>query len=122
MKKVLICLLVIGFTTSQVWASPAPDQKHIASMKKKIAGCVDHQRRIVIETYDDRRLLGVVTEAGEDDFVLSYAGRTTSLSYADVKRVKWPSAVVKQVKVVAATAAVVGGLVVFFVLIGGLKG
>ena len=92
MKKVLICLLIVAFTTS-----------------------------VVVETHDNRRLLGIVTEAGADHFVLSYAGRTTLLSYRDVKRVKWPSAVGKQVKVVAETAAVVGGLFVVFVLIGGLR-
>jgi hypothetical protein len=90
-------------------------------VKEKIAGCVDHQRRVVVETYDNRRLLGTVTEAGAEDFVLSYGGRTTSLSYIDVKSVKWPSAVAKQVKIVAETAAVVGGLFLVFVLIGGLR-
>jgi len=71
MKKVLIFLLVIGLTSSQGWASPAPDPKHIPSVKKKIADCVDHQRRLVVETYDNRRLPGFVTKAGTDSFVLS---------------------------------------------------
>jgi len=75
----------------------------------------------VVETYDNRRLLGNVTEAAADDFVLSYAGRSTSLYYSDVKSVKWPSAVSKQVKFVVSTAAVVGGLFLVFVLIGGLR-
>lgn len=124
MKKALVHLLVIvlALTSSPVWASDHPDQKHVDSIRKKVADCIDHQRRIVVETYDSTRLQGVVSEARADDFVLNYAGRATTISYRDVKKIRWPSRVMKQVWVFAGAAAITGALYGLVVLFGGLKG
>jgi hypothetical protein len=122
MKKVCICLLVYTLTCSLIWADSRTDQRYTESVKKKIASCVDQQRRVVVETFDNKQLQGFVTEAGADDFVLSYGGRATTLSYGNVKRVRWPSPVWKQAKLIAGAAAIVGALFGLVVLLGGLKG
>jgi len=91
MKKALTCLLVLALTPIPTWASPGADQAHIEVIKKTVAHCVDHQRRVVVETYDKRRLQGVISEARTDDFVLIDAGRATTLSYKDIRKIKWQS-------------------------------
>jgi len=122
MKKTLICLLLFALISAPAWASPAPDAKHIDSIRKKVASCVDHQRRVVVETYDDRRMLGLITEARADDFVLSSAGHTTTLSYSDVKKVKWPSPLTKEAWAAIGAAAIAGALYGLVVLFGGTRG
>jgi len=122
MNKVVVWLLIFTLTPLPGWADPGPDQQHIESVKKKINACVDQPRRVVVETYDNRRLQGVITEAGTTQFVLGYAGRATTLSYGDVRKIKWQSPVWKQVKIVAGAAAVLGALLGMVVLLGGLKG
>jgi len=122
MRRLLVCLLIFTLACPTLLAGGAPDQKQIAKIKKKVAACLEHERRVTVETYDDRLFKGAVSEAGADAFVLIYNGRSTTLKYADVRKIKWPSEVSKQVKVAIRAAAVVGGRVLFFVLIGGLKG
>jgi hypothetical protein len=78
--------------------------------------------QVTVETYDGRLFQGSVSEAGADAFVLVYNRRRTTLPYGDVRKIKWPSEVSKQVMVAIGVPAVVGGLVVVLVLIGGLKG
>lgn len=90
--------------------------------KKKIAHSVDVQRRVVVETFDGRRLQGVISEAGADDFMLVYAGRATTLSYSDVRKLRWQSPVWKHAKAVAAAAGVTVAIFGLVVLLGGLKG
>jgi len=121
MKKPLVWLLIVALTSSASWADSSPD-RHIESIRKKVNACVDQQRRVVIETYNHRRLQGFITEAKTDDFVVSYAGRATTLSYADVRKVKWPSPVLKQVELVGAAMATAGVLFGLFILAGGLRG
>ncbi len=122
MKKAIIALLLFALASTQTWADPGPNPNHAESMRKKVVKCVDHHRRVVIETYDGTRFQGVVSEAGSDDFVLSYAGRSTTLSYQDVRRISWQSPVWKQVKVGIATVAIVGALVGLVALFGGFRG
>ena len=122
MKKAIVCLLVFSLASFQMWADSGPDPQHVESVKKKVAACLDQYRRVAVETYDSRRLQGFVSEAGTDDFVLSYAGRATTLNYRNVRTIKWPSPVWKQVKVMAGAAAVAGALFGLVVLLGGLKG
>ena len=52
-----------------------------------------------METYDDRLFRGSVSEAAADMFVPVYGGSSTTLQYAEVRKVKWPSELSKQVKV-----------------------
>jgi hypothetical protein len=122
MRKLLVCLLIFALACPPLWAGDDPNQKQIAKIKKKVAACLEHGRMVTIETYDDRLLRGSITEAGADTFVLAYSGRPTSLKYEEVRKIKWLSEVSKQVKVAVGAAAVVGGLVLFLILLGGLKG
>lgn len=118
-----ICFLVIfAITSSSLWANPGPNQGQIEVIRKRVAQCVDHQRRVVVETYDSRRLQGVISEARTDDFVLIYAGRVTTLSYADIRKIKWQSPVWKNAKAVAAAAGITAAIFGLVVLLGGLKG
>jgi len=122
MKKALTCLLVLALTPIPTWASPGADQAHIEVIKKTVAHCVDHQRRVVVETYDKRRLQGVISEARTDDFVLIDAGRATTLSYKDIRKIKWQSPLWKHAKAVAAAAGITAAIFGLVVLLGGLKG
>lgn len=122
MKKAIIALLLFALASTQTWADPGLDPNHAESIRKKVVKCVDHHRRVVIESYDGTRFQGVVSEAGSDDFVLSYAGRATTLSYQDVRRIRWQSPVWKQVKVGIATVVIVGALVGLVALFGGFRG
>lgn len=122
MRKLSVCLLIFTVTCPALWAGGDADPQQIAKIKKKVAACLEHERSVTIETYDDRLWRGSVSEAGADTFVLAYNGRSNSLKYADVRKIKWPSEVSKQVKVAIGATAVVGVLVVVLVLIGGLKG
>jgi hypothetical protein len=56
MTRGIVGLLVLALASTPNWADPGPDQKHIESIKKRVAGSVEKQRRIVVETYDARRL------------------------------------------------------------------
>ena len=126
MKNMIVCLLVVTLTSSQMWADPGPDQAHANAVKRKVAYCLDHQLRVVVETYDNRRFEGVITESGTDDFVVSYAGQSTSLLYRDVRKIKWQSPARSQITVVVERvvvgAAVMGALYGLVVLLGGTRG
>jgi hypothetical protein len=122
MKKVLITLLIFAIATAQIWASPDPNPTHIESIKRKVADCINHQRRVVVETYDNRQMLGFISEANADDFVLSYGGKPTTLDYREVKKIKWPSPIRQQIEVFAGAAAIAGALYGLVALFGGLRG
>jgi hypothetical protein len=123
LRKLFVCLLIFALTCSQLLGGAGPDHKQIAKVKKKVASCLENHRRVTIETYDDRLLQGFVSEAKADAFILGYNGKSTTLNYADVKKIKSPSEVSKQVKVVLGTAAVLGVIFGLVVLLGvGLRG
>ena len=121
MKNMIARLLVVALTCCQAWADSGPDQAHALAVKKNVAHCLDHQRRVVLETYDNRRLQGVISEAGADDFVVSYAGQATTLLYRDVRKIKSQSPAGRQAKLMVAEvvigAAVIGTLYALVVLL-----
>jgi hypothetical protein len=120
MRKAVIFLLLFAIASTQTWADPGPSQTHAESIRKKVVKCLDQHRRVIIETYDGTRFQGAISEAESDDFVLSFAGRATTLSYRDVKKITWPSSLGKQVKIALATVLIVGTLVGVVTLIRGL--
>jgi len=121
MKRLLICLLVLTLASATAWADPGPDQKHIDSIKKKVAQAVDHHRLVVIATFDNRRLQGFVSEAAPDHFILSYDSQPHPLSYADVKKIRWQSALSKQGKALIGAVIVTGVLFGMVAALGGLR-
>jgi len=122
MRKQLVCLLIFALTCPRIWANAGPDRKQIARVKEKVAACLEHHRRVTIETYDDRLLQGFVGEAGTDDFTLVYNVKSSTLNYADVKKIKWPSEVSRQAKIALEVAVLVGAMFGLVVLFGGLRG
>jgi hypothetical protein len=120
MKQFLACLLVFALTCCSVCAEQ-PDQKHIESIKKKVANCIDNQRAVAIETYDGRHLQGSIGEAGTDSFVLSFKLQNTTLAYSDVKKIKWHSELSRQSKGLIAAAIITGGIFALVILIGGTR-
>lgn len=115
MKKLFTPFLLFMFLCFQLSAAAGPDQKHIDKVKRKVAECIEHSRRVTIETYDGRLLQGSIKEAGADTFVLVTTGGITTLKYSDVKNIKWPSPHMKTGIVVA---VVLGGLLGLAILIG----
>ncbi len=115
MKKILACFLMLTISCSQLWAGPGPDQKHIDKVKRKVTECLEKDRRVSVKTYDDRAFQGSVSEAGADHFVLTNEGRSTTLTYADVKNIKSPMSPGKKHAIIM--AIVTGG---FFGLLVGL--
>ncbi|MGD0427693.1 MAG: hypothetical protein ABSC10_13315 [Candidatus Acidiferrales bacterium] len=122
MKKLLLCVLMFTLACSPLRAADGPDQKHITKIQNKVAACLKHERRVTVETYDGRLFRGSVSEAGADAFVLSFNGRRTPLKYEEVRKISWPSAAAKQAKVAIEVTAVLGGLLLAVVLLGGLRG
>ncbi len=120
MKKAITYLLLFALASAQLWADPGPTQAHAESVKKKIVKCLDQHRLVVIETYDGTRSQGVVSEAGKDDFVLAYAGRATTLSYQDVKKISWQTPRWNQVRIALATVVIAGAVIGIVTLIRGL--
>jgi hypothetical protein len=117
MNRILACLLVFTLACPKLWADPGPDQKHTDAIKKRAAECVEKQRRVVVETFDGRRLQGAISEAEADSFVVSFGSRSTTLAYTDVMKIKWQSEISRQVKigVGAATVALSLYLVVYLI-------
>ena len=122
MYKIVACVLVLMLTCSQIWGAPGPNEKHIEKIKKQVAKCVEKPRRVSIETYDDRRLQGTISEADVDTFVLTQGSRSSTLAYANVKQIKWSSSAAHYMMVGVEAAAVVGALFGLVYLLGGLKG
>jgi hypothetical protein len=89
MRKVIALILVLGLGRSSCWAS-GPDQKHIEKIKKQVADSIDRGTRVSIETYDRRKLQGTISQAGTETFTMFFEGQSTTLNYADVKKLKSP--------------------------------
>src|ERR1035438_1340113 len=106
MKRLVSCLLVFTLTCPALWSDPVPNQKHIDRIQKKISESITQHRIVVIDTYDHRRLQGLVSEAQSDGFVLAIQGTSTTLKYAEVEKVGSASRVVSRV----GKAAIIGTL------------
>jgi hypothetical protein len=118
----ILYLLIFTLTWPPLCAGGSPDQKQIAKIQRKVVACSEHERRVTVETYYGRLFKGSVSEAGAHAFVVIFDGRPTTLKSGEVGKINWPSEVSKQVIVVIEATAVVGGLVVVPILLGGLKG
>jgi hypothetical protein len=110
-----IALFLVVLLCSSLWATNSPDDKHVERIRKEITKAFNCSCRIVVETDDQRRLQGLVSEVQPDNFVLTISGRSTTLAYVDVKAVFRP----KHLMIAAGISATLYGLVR---LIGGLRG
>jgi len=114
MNRMVALILVLAIGCSSCFAS-GPDQKHIAKIKKQVSSYMDRGARVVLDTYDQRKLQGSINEAGPESFALYQDGQSTTLKYADVKKIKAPMD--RRTKQEITMAIFLTG---FFGLIGGL--
>jgi hypothetical protein len=114
----VICLAV----SLPVRAAGCLDQEHADAVRKRIDNSVEHPRRIAVETCDGRRLQGSVSEAGTDTFVLTNDGRSTTVTFADVRRVIVRRRTPRTVTALIVAAVVAGSLLAAVYLLGGLRG
>jgi hypothetical protein len=87
--KAVFLIIFSCFGLTQI-ALASPDQQHIDKIKKQISSSIDHHLRISVETYDGRKLQGLVNEARAENFILGNEGTTTTLNYDQVKKIKSP--------------------------------
>src|SRR3974377_375593 len=105
MNKLIALAVVFTLFASQLAASPGPDQKHIETIKKRVLNALENSRHVIIETYDDRILQGEIGEASTDTFNLEFQ-KSTTLAYADVRKIKWHSPMPREVKTILIATAV----------------
>ncbi|HYL93277.1 MAG TPA: hypothetical protein VEW69_08985 [Alphaproteobacteria bacterium] len=107
MKHLIAFVVTFALAGQSLWAA-TPDQKHLENVRKKVSQCLDSGRRVSIETYDNRKFAGDISQAGAEDFVLASIAGSTTLRYSDVKKIKSPMDPHKRGVIV--TLAVLGGL------------
>jgi len=106
-KNLIAFLLIFALAAQSLWAGTA-DEKHVEKIRNKVSQCMDDGRHMSVETLDHRKFAGTIIQAGTDDFVLTNAAGTTTLSYSDVKKIKSPMDPHKRGAMVS--LAVLGGL------------
>jgi hypothetical protein len=122
MQKLLACLLVLALFSTSLLAAP-PDQKHINSIKKKVAHCLETSCMAAILTYDDRELRGTIAEADADAFVVYNVGNRVTLSYADVRKFKSPMPEeFRELRGALGGAAIAVIILTIVIAIGGTRG
>ncbi len=89
MKAATIFALIFAMASQSLWAG-VPDQKHVEKIRKKVSQYLEDGRHVSVETYDDHKLAGIISQAAPDDFVLINAGRPITLRYSEVRKVKAP--------------------------------
>ena len=107
MKNLIAFVLIFTLTGQSLWAG-APDEKHVEKIRARVSQCMDDGRHVSVETMDHRKFAGTIIQAGTDDFVLTNAAGTTTLSYNEVRKIKSPMNPRKLSAIV--TLAVLGGL------------
>ena len=122
MKDLLFGTAIIGLVSLGLAAAPCVDTKQLDRLRTRVEKAVRHPRRIVVETCDSRNLQGLVSEAGPASFVLTNAGRSTTLNYGDLKTVALPRRVSRPIVAIIAAAAVGATLYALVWLLGGLRG
>jgi len=88
-KAAITFALIFALAVPSLWAA-APDQKHVEKIRKKASQYLEDGRHVSVETYDQRKLAGTISQAGTDDFVLINAGHPVTLRYSEVKNIKAP--------------------------------
>jgi hypothetical protein len=106
-KNLIASVLIFVLAGQSLWAG-APDKKHVEKIRNKVSQCMDDGRHVSVETLDQRKFAGTIIQAGTDDFVLTNAAGTTTLSYSNVKKIKSPMDPHKRGAIVS--LAVFGGL------------
>lgn len=90
MRRFIALLLVLGIGCPACFAGSTPDRKHVEKIKKQVSKYLENGSSVSVETYDQHKMWGAVSEAGPDTFVLTVAGSQTTIPYTDVKKIKSP--------------------------------
>jgi hypothetical protein len=90
MREFIALLLALGIGGPACFAGSGPDQKHVEKIKKQVSKSLENGRAVSVETYDQHKMSGAIVEADPDTFVLTVAGRPTSILYTNVKMIKAP--------------------------------
>jgi hypothetical protein len=106
-KNLIAFVMIFALAGQLLWAG-TPEEKHLQKIRDKVSQCMDDGRHVSVEMIDHRKFAGTIVQAGADDFVLTNAAGTTTLSYSDVKKIKSPMDPRKKSAIVA--FAVLGGL------------
>jgi hypothetical protein len=106
-KSLITFVLIFALAGQSLWAS-APDQKKVEKIRNKVGRYLDDGRHVSVETTDQRKFAGTITQAGLDDFVLTNASGAVTLHYSDVKKIKAPMDARERSVIVS--LAVLGGL------------
>jgi hypothetical protein len=83
--KAVFLIIFSCFGLTQI-ALASPDQQHIDKIKKQISSSIDHHLRISVETYDGRKLQGLVNEARAENFILGNEGPQQLLTMTRSRR------------------------------------
>ena len=108
MKKPIALILFFGIACSSCMAGGPPDQKHTEKIKQQVIRYLNTGDRVSLETYDQRKLQGAISESRTDSFVLTIEGRSATLNYSEVKKIK--SFMSRSKKQMIATIIVTGAL------------
>jgi len=107
LKTAIAFALTFVLASQSLWAG-APDQKHVEKIREKVSQHLDDGRHVSVETYDNRKVGGTISQAAPDDFVLMNAGGPMTLRYSEVKKIKAPMD--PQKRGIFVSLAVLGGL------------
>lgn len=89
MKTAIALVLILVLAGQSLWAG-TPDQKHVEKIRKKVSQYLEDGRHVSVETYDNHKLGGFISQASLEDFVLINTGQPVTLRYSEVKKVKAP--------------------------------
>lgn len=106
-KTVIALGLIFALASQSLWAG-APDQKHVEKIHKKVSQYLEDGRHVSVETYDNHKMGGFISQASLEDFVLINAGQPVTLRYSEVKKVKAPMD--PQKRSIIVSLVVLGGL------------
>lgn len=89
MKTAIALALIFALVGQSLWAG-APDEKHVEKIRNKVSQYLEDGRHVSVETYDNRKMGGFISQSSLEDFVLINAGQPVTLRYSEVKKVKAP--------------------------------
>jgi len=88
-KTAIALVLILVLAGQSLWAG-TPDEKHVEKIRKKVSQYLEDGRHVSVETYDNHKLGGFISQASLEDFVLINTGQPVTLRYSEVKKVKAP--------------------------------
>lgn len=104
MRNIIAVALLLVIGSQVLWGQ----NTHLDKIRSQVGRSLADKRALSVETADHRKLKGVVTQAGEDDFTLDNDGTPVTLRYDEVAKAKLP--MTKGQRSVLVGAGILGGL------------